>query len=56
MSWVKGFRERDYTHRLSLKLDIDENEWLKNLPMNGKDKVHMRHENNPFEKKTSCSP
>jgi hypothetical protein len=30
----------DYTHRLSLKLDIDEDEWLKNLPVSGENVVH----------------
>jgi len=26
-----------------LKLNIDENEWLKNLPMSGENEEHMRH-------------
>jgi hypothetical protein len=39
-SWARELWKHDYIHQLSLKLGINENEWLKNLPMTGENKVH----------------
>ncbi len=38
------------------KLDIGENEWLKNLPMSGENGAYMRHEKTPLEEKTNRLP
>ncbi len=43
-------------NQLSFKLDIDEDEWLKNLPISGENGAHMRHMKTPLEKKTNHSP
>jgi hypothetical protein len=55
-SWAKELWPHDCTHWLSLKLDIGENEWLKNLPMSGENEAHMRHDKTPLEEKTNYSP
>jgi hypothetical protein len=55
-SWARELWKHDYIHQLSLKLGINENGWLKNLPMTGENKVHKRHVKTPPEKKTNCSP
>ncbi len=39
-----------------LKLDNNEDERLKNIPMGGENGVHMKHVKIPFEKKTNCLP
>jgi hypothetical protein len=41
---------------LSLNIDIDENEWLNNLPMSGENVVHMKHGKTPPQKKISLLP
>ncbi len=38
------------------KLDIGENEWLKNLPMSGENGAHMRHMKTSSKEKTSHPP
>jgi hypothetical protein len=37
-------------------IDINENEWTKNLPMNGENGTHMKHVKTPPEKKTNRPP
>jgi hypothetical protein len=54
MSWVGELWLHNYTHWVSLKLNIDENEWLKNLPMSGKNGARKRHVKTPLERKTNC--
>jgi hypothetical protein len=56
MSWVGEFWQRNYTHWLSLKGNIDEDEWSKNLPMNGENKAHMKHVKIPPKEKTNHPP
>jgi hypothetical protein len=56
VSWAREFWLCDYTHWVSLKLDISENEWSKNLPMNGENGVHKRHMKTLLEGKTSHLP
>jgi hypothetical protein len=56
VSWVGELWLHNYIHQISLKLNIDENEWLKNLPASGKNGAHKRHVKTPFEKKTNCPP
>jgi hypothetical protein len=55
-SWGGELLQRDCVHWLSLKLDIDENEWLKNLPMSGENEAHVKHVKILLKKKTSHSP
>jgi hypothetical protein len=43
-------------HWLSLKLDIDKNEWSKNLPMSGENGAHMKHVKILSEEKTNHLP
>jgi hypothetical protein len=55
-SWVRELWQHNCTHQLSLKLDINENEWSKNLPMSGENEAHKRHLKTHLQKKTSHSP
>ncbi len=57
-SWRHGLESSSSvnTHQLSLKLNIDKNEWSKNLPMSGENGVHMRHVKILYEEKTNRLP
>ncbi len=55
-SWVGKFQQCKCTHQFSLNLNINKNEWLKNLPMSGENKARMKHMKTLFENKTNCLP
>jgi hypothetical protein len=55
-AWVGKFWRCNYTHRLSLNINIDKNERSKNLPMNGENMAHKRCVKTPPKRKTNFLP
>jgi hypothetical protein len=53
-NYVNQFLKQNYIHWLSLELDIGKNEWLKKLPMNDENGVHMKHMKIPLKKRPNC--
>jgi hypothetical protein len=56
LSWVEELWLHDYTHQLSLQLDIGDNEWSNFFCMNGENEMHKRHGKTLIEKKISHLP
>jgi len=54
VSWVGELWQHDYIQWFSLKLGINENGWLKNLPMSGENGAHKRHVKTPPKEKINA--